>query len=818
MNPIFRLPTLALGLASIAGSLTLQADELIPKWQVAPGDRVYVESGNLLRGLAYDPVGKYVAITPRQGSPKVILLDAATGADGSEDPSLGVPRTLSFADANGDTILTGGTFSLNLIGAGTDGALYACNLATSAAQPVRIYRWAKADVAEPVSLAYGGTAATDLGLVAGAANDVRFGDAFAVRGSGTSTELLLGSRTGKYLLVFRTTDGVNFTPTAYTTDLASGTAGLGLAWGPGNTVFTDINTSNLRRLELVEATKTARTLNSYATGIIPLSSANIATDAAAKRLAAVDIAAHNVRVYDISDPAAPVQIGSPLPFPAANGNGNGTGAAAFSNDTLFALETNNGLLAALIQIQLTAPSVATQPTGGSPYVGTSFSLSVGAQGSAPLSYQWLRNDAPVAGATQASLNLTSLTTNQSGAYAVIVSNGAGSITSNPANVFVREPFTTGVLTSAWRILAGERDTLNTDSTQRGLAYNPVSGNLLYVSRSGGNSVVVLDPATGAEKHRLTTTDGDGINVVAGGTIPANMIGVAEDGAVYLSNLNLPVAGSGAILRVYRWDSDAPGVGPTVIEVADLPADVRFGDTFAVRGRGDSTELLYGSRSANSFALVNVTGGATATTKVYTPDGVANGAFGLGVTFGPGNTVFGTAAGSPIVHVAFSPADGSATLARTYGAGLIPTSVAHLAFDAARNLLVGTALETPDNVLLYSLADIETPVLLDQELFPVDNPNVNGTGALAFGGNRVFALDSNQGVFAYTLDLSTKVRTTVAATLNGANIVLTVADPGTYDIESGSTLGTWTKVGTATTAQPFTAPASNAAAFYRAVAR
>lgn len=828
MNPIFRLPALALGLASIAGSLALQADELVPKWQVAPGNREYVETGNLLRGIAYDPVSKYVAITPRQGSPKVILLDATTGADGSEDPNLGVPRTLSFADANGDTILSGGTFTLNLIGAGTDGALYACNLATSAAQPVRIYRWAKADIAEPVSLAYGGTVATDLGLVAGAPNDVRFGDAFAVRGSGTSTELLLGSRTGKYLLVFRTTDGVNFTPTAYTTDLASGAAGLGLAWGPGNTVFTDINTSNLRRLELASSVTTtngvtrtnftARTLNSYATGIIPLSSANIATDAAAKRLAAVDIAAHNVRVYDISDPAAPVQIGSPLPFPAANANVNGTGAAAFSEDTLFALETNNGLLAALIQIQLTAPSVANQPTGGSPYVGTSFSLSVGAQGSAPLSYQWLRNDTPVAGATQASLNLTSLTTNQSGAYAVVISNGAGSVTSNPANVFVRQPFTTSVLTPAWRILAGERDTLNTDSTQRGLAYNPVSGNLLYVSRSGGNFVVVLDPATGAEKHRLTTTDGDGINVVAGGTLPANMIGVAEDGAVYLSNLNLPAAGSGAILRVYRWDSDAPGVGPTVIEVADLPADVRFGDTFAVRGRGDSTELLYGSRSANSFAIVRITGGSTATTKVYTPDGVANGAFGLGITFGPGNSVFGTASGSPIVHVAFDPTSGSATLARTYGAGLIPTSVAHIAFDATRNLLVGTALETPDNVLLYSLADIGTPVLLDQELFPVDNPNVNGTGALAFAGNRVFALDSNQGIFAYTLDLSTKVRTTVAATLNGANIVITVADAGTYDIESGSTLGTWTKVGTATTAQPFTAPASSAAAFYRAFAR
>lgn len=811
------LGALAVGIA--------HADQLIPKWQIAPitdpGDpayRDYVETGNLLRGLAYDPVGKYVVITPRAGSPRVLLLDAATGADGSEDPNIGVPRALQFTDSNGDNLLTGGTFTLNLVGTGTDGAIYACNLATSAAQPIRIYRWAKADVAEPASLAYGGTAATDLGLVAGTANDVRFGDAFAVRGSGTSTELLLGSRTGKYLLVFRTTDGTTFTPTAYTTDIASGAAGLGLAWGPGNTVFTDINTSNLRRLELVEATKTARTLTTYATGVVPLSSANIATDADAKRLAAVDIAAHNVRVYDITDPAAPVQIGDPLPFPTSNANANGTGAAAFSSDTLFALETNNGLLAALIEQVLTAPTVATQPTGGSPYVGTSFTLSVGAQGTAPLAYQWLLNDAPITGATLSSLTLSALTTNQSGAYSVIITNSAGSITSNPANVLVREPFNTPVLTPAWRVLAGERDSINTDSTQRGLAFNPVSGNVLYVSRSGSNIVAVLDAATGAEKHRLATTDSEGFSVITGATIPVNMIGVAEDGAVYVANLNLPAAGSGAALRVYRWDSDAADAVPVALDIPDLPADVRFGDTFAVRGRGDTTELLFGSRSSTSFAVVSVTGGVFTTTKVYSADGVSAGGFGLGVAFGPGNSVFGTASGSPIVHVAFDPATDSATLARSYVAAQIPTAVAHLAIDTTRSLLAGTALETPDNLLLYSIADIDNPVLLDQELFPIDNPNVNGTGAIAFGGNRLFALDSNHGLFAYTIDLTPRVRTTVAARIEGANVVVTVADPGTYDIESGDVLGTWQKVGTATTAQPFTAPASAAAAFYRAVAR
>jgi hypothetical protein len=297
-----------------------------------------------------------------------------------------------------------------------------------------------------------------------------------------------------------------------------------------------------------------------------------------------------------------------------------------------------------------------------------------------------------------------------------------------------------------------------------------------------------------------------------------MIGVAEDGAVYVANLNLPAAGSGAALRVYRWESDAPDAVPVALDIPDLPADVRFGDTFAVRGRGDTTELLFGSRSSTSFAVVSVTGGVFTTTKVYSADGVSAGGFGLGVAFGPGNSVFGTASGSPIVHVAFDPAASSATLARTYAAAQIPTAVAHLAIDTTRSLLAGTALETPDNLLLYSIADIDNPVLLDQELFPIDNPNVNGTGAIAFGGSRVFVLDSNQGVFAYTINLTPSVRTTVAARIEGANVVVTVADPGTYDIESGNVLGTWQKVGTATTAQPFTAPASAAAAFYRAVAR
>jgi hypothetical protein len=816
-NSLLRFSSLSV--VALALASPVWADRLVSRWQLATGDRDYLDAANTLRGLAFDPVGKFVVATPRAGLPRVIALDGASGADGTETG--GELRQLLFTDALGEGIVTGGTFPINLVGTGADGAVYVANLITSSAGQLRIYRWSKADPVEAVSLAYAGTVGLDLNLNIGTANDGRFGDAFAVRGSGNSTELLFSARTGKYLLVFRTTDGLEFTPTAYATDIPANGAGLGIAWGQGNTVWTKSAGQSLRRLELVEATKTARTLNTFTGTVIPGSVGPIATDAAAQRLAAVDTSGHTLRVYDISNPASLVAVGDPLPFPGAVANGNGTGAAAFDGNQVFALDTNNGILAATVEVELEAPSVVTPPAGGAPYVGTPFTFAVSAKGSAPLTYQWFFNDAPLDGETGPSLSLSSVTLARSGSYTVRIKNGAGEVTSVGATLNVREPFTTSVLTPLWSVLAGQRDTINNDSTQRGLAFNPVTGNVLYVSRTGGNRIVVVDGATGAEKHTLSTTDADGVNVVGGGTLPVNLIAVAADGAVFVANLDLPAsADAPAVLRVYRWESDAPDQGPTLFTIDGLPNGVRFGDTLAVRGQGDTTDLVFGSRSAKSFAVTRVTAaGSLAETKVYQAADVADGAFGLGLTFGPGDSIYGTASGSPVVHVGFDAAAGTATLVRTYAGARIPTAVAHLAYDPVKNLLAGTALETPDNVLLYNLADIESPILLDQELFPLDNPNINGTGALAFGRNRLYVLDSNQGLFAYTLNLNPAVATRLKAELSGDSVKISTPDAGTFEVEQATTLGgAWVKVGTLTAAQPFVVPAALPGAVFRAVAR
>jgi endonuclease G, mitochondrial len=79
-----------------------------------------------------------------------------------------------------------------------------------------------------------------------------------------------------------------------------------------------------------------------------------------------------------------------------------------------------------------APSIAFQPQNQTTVAGSNVTFSVTASGTAPLGYQWKFNNGAIAGATNATLLLSSVTTNQAGLYSVVVSNSAGSVTSSNA--------------------------------------------------------------------------------------------------------------------------------------------------------------------------------------------------------------------------------------------------------------------------------------------------------------------------------------------------------------------------------------------------
>jgi Immunoglobulin domain/Putative Ig domain len=82
------------------------------------------------------------------------------------------------------------------------------------------------------------------------------------------------------------------------------------------------------------------------------------------------------------------------------------------------------------------PVIAGQPQGVRAIEGASVNLSVTATGPAPLRYLWRRNGAGISGATNSSLILNPVSTNQAGSYTVQVVSAFGGVLSSNAVVSV----------------------------------------------------------------------------------------------------------------------------------------------------------------------------------------------------------------------------------------------------------------------------------------------------------------------------------------------------------------------------------------------
>jgi len=83
------------------------------------------------------------------------------------------------------------------------------------------------------------------------------------------------------------------------------------------------------------------------------------------------------------------------------------------------------------------PSITTHPQSLTVTHGDPASFSVVATGAS--TYQWRKNGASIGGATGASYSIASVTTNDSGGYAVVASNTSGSVTSLTATLTVQIP-------------------------------------------------------------------------------------------------------------------------------------------------------------------------------------------------------------------------------------------------------------------------------------------------------------------------------------------------------------------------------------------
>jgi hypothetical protein len=95
----------------------------------------------------------------------------------------------------------------------------------------------------------------------------------------------------------------------------------------------------------------------------------------------------------------------------------------------------------------TAPSITTQPSSSSVTAGSAASFSVVASGTEPLSYQWRKDGAAISGAISSTYSISSTSAGDAGSYTVVVTNSAGSATSNAATLTVTAAATAPSITT-----------------------------------------------------------------------------------------------------------------------------------------------------------------------------------------------------------------------------------------------------------------------------------------------------------------------------------------------------------------------------------
>lgn len=486
-------------------------------------------------------------------------------------------------------------------------------------------------------------------------------------------------------------------------------------------------------------------------------------------------------------------------------------------------------------------TIGRQPSNVSVYEGANVSISnVKYGGVPPLTYQWYHNAAPITDATNSTLTLAGVTTNDAGNYSVSVANIIATNSSSNAVVTIVPYFDTTQMTNLWNLLPGSRFYITTtDGGERGLAYNPATTNLLVVTHVPTNNIVVLDPATGAEKYFMNI---DNVPATAAGI---NMIGVGTNGMVYTCGATANAGSPSTPLNLIWWADDGSNTAPGGFAFSGDPGapdtgvgavNLRWGDNFAVRGGGATAEILCGPGSGTNVCLFTTTDGMSFTPNIITvTDVVPSGFAQHGIAFGPGtNTFWAKTLNQALYLVQFDLTTKLGTVIFS-ATNVPPATFRYISTDPENKWMAGVmrvASGLPENVRLYDISDFTNAlVLADQELYTtnVGNAFLNGAGAgsTAFGGNYLFALDMNNGIKAFLINTNTAGAlspfsiTSIVPTTGPAVILTWPSVSGhTYQVQSKSALtdSTWSDLGSTIpgTGSPlsFTNSVGEGANFYR----
>lgn len=323
--------------------------------------------------------------------------------------------------------------------------------------------------------------------------------------------------------------------------------------------------------------------------------------------------------------------------------------------------------------------------------------------------------------------------------------------------------------------------INAGNLERGMAYNPATGNLLVVSRNApnGGNIRILNGTTGADVGSLDQTG------VTGGNFSMNMIGVADDGAIYLSNLSTNLTSSD--YKIYRWENEQAAPTPVYNSTGiDVLAGARLGDSFDVFGSGVNTQFVAGFgiststpplEGTNGFVKFSTTDGLSFTSStvaispavdpLVTP---ASGEFQYGITFKDSDTIIGKSRANPATVVDASGTTG--TVVDQQSTDGISMRLLDFAVVDGKPLLAtleasgSNTTQSKPRVMIYDMSNPSLP-LADRKIAEASllstalGPNGNASGQIKFGAIEgktaaLYAMSTNNGIQAFTLTLEESV--------------------------------------------------------------
>jgi len=178
-----------------------------------------------------------------------------------------------------------------------------------------------------------------------------------------------------------------------------------------------------------------------------------------------------------------------------NGSDAGQFSVTISSPSGLATSTAAGLT-------VVDPAITEEPISQTKHEGDSVTFSVTAAGSAPLTYQWRKEELALPGATNSFLTLTNVQGSDEGNYGVLITNSWGAVTSAVAILIVKTP-TSGafsasasgpigaiVVQSDGKIVVGGGFSSLSGQSRSGLGRFNVDGTLDTSFTPGANSYVV----------------------------------------------------------------------------------------------------------------------------------------------------------------------------------------------------------------------------------------------------------------------------------------------------------------------------------------